>query len=163
MWSDYDKLGTHSSCRCSGSSRSGSSSSWVGEFGTVRWWWCKELESYGLIVLQLFIGLQNKAKAYIVLSILYFRTRPRLILESSPFTMASTKTVIPVNSELRISYKEPIAKDFTLHIHHDNQVRKLFSYFSYDLEYLFRQSPLLSSVRQKAMLSWMLLQKVVLV
>ena len=52
-----------------------------------------------------------------------YRTRPRLILESSPFTMESTKTVIPVNPELKISYKEPIAKDFTLHVHYNNHMK----------------------------------------
>jgi len=36
--------------------------------------------------------------------------------------MESTKTVIPVNPELKISYKEPIAKDFTLHVHYNNQI-----------------------------------------
>jgi len=67
------------------------------------------------------VVVQGNRKLWTDCTATLYRTRPRLILESSPFTMASTKTVIPVNSELRISYKEPIAKDFTLHIHHDNQ------------------------------------------
>jgi len=51
-----------------------------------------------------------------------YRTRPRLLLETAPFTMENRKTVIPVNQELRIRYKEPIAKDFTLFIEDRNQI-----------------------------------------
>lgn len=71
------------------------------------------------------VVLRGSRKLWTECTATLYRTRPRLILETSPFTMESTKTVIPVSPDLRISYKEPIAKDFTLLIENNSQIISL--------------------------------------
>ena len=51
-----------------------------------------------------------------------YRTRPRLQLETDPFSRDNFKTLLHVNRHLVVRYKQPIARDFTLHLESGRQV-----------------------------------------
>ena len=52
-----------------------------------------------------------------------YRTRPRLALETDPFSVDNFKTVLSINSDLTVSYKCPISRDFRLYLKSRSQVR----------------------------------------
>ena len=50
------------------------------------------------------------------------RTKPRLQLETDPYTKANFKTQFSVNQHLTVRYRDPISKDFTLHLEYSQEV-----------------------------------------
>ena len=50
------------------------------------------------------------------------RTKPRLQLETDPYTKANFKTQLNVNQHLTVRYRDPISKDFTLHLEDSREV-----------------------------------------
>ena len=52
-----------------------------------------------------------------------YRTRPRLALETDPFSLENYKTVLQINSDLVVSFKSPIARDFRLYFKSKTQVK----------------------------------------
>ena len=50
------------------------------------------------------------------------RARPRLALETDPFSLDNYKTVLQINNDLVVSYKSPIARDFRLYFRSKTQV-----------------------------------------
>ena len=54
--------------------------------------------------------------------IFFGRTRPRLQLETDPYTKANFKTQFSVNQHLTVRYRDPISKDFTLHLEYSQEV-----------------------------------------
>lgn len=53
---------------------------------------------------------------------IYCRTKPRLQLETDPYSRANYKTQFSVNQHLTVRYRDPISKDFTLHLEYNREV-----------------------------------------
>ena len=53
---------------------------------------------------------------------IYCRTKPRLQLETDPYSRANYKTQFSVNQHLTVKYRDPISKDFTLHLEYNREV-----------------------------------------
>ena len=62
------------------------------------------------------------------------RTRPRLSLETDPFSVNNYKIVLYMNSDLIVSYKSPISRDFRLYFKSRTQVRFISRYFHFSLD-----------------------------
>ena len=57
------------------------------------------------------------------LYLLFLRTKPKLLLETDPFSRVNNyKVLLQVNRSLLVHYKDPIARDFTLSLESGRQV-----------------------------------------
>ena len=60
-----------------------------------------------------------------------YRARPRLALETDPFSLDNYKTVLQINSDLVVSFKSPIARDFRLYFKSKTQVKLSKIYYTF--------------------------------
>ena len=67
----------------------------------------------------------HEALEQVLMMTCFGRTKPRLQLETDPYTKANFKTQLNVNQHLTVRYRDPISKDFTLHLEDSREVKRV--------------------------------------